>query len=1595
MAKIDERIVSLKFKADQFLSGIKSSLDGLRQLDDGLNKNISASGLNQISSAVKNIDLESLGVAAENVGSRFSIMANAASVAIGNLASNVISQAASMVKSFTLDPIIDGFKEYELQLNATQTILANTASKGEDLNTITAALDELNKYADDTIYNFTEMTTNIGRFTAAGVGLKDSVAAIKGMSNLAAVMGADANQATHAMQQMSQALATGTVRLQDWMSIENASMGGQAFQDALKRTAATYGTNVDALIEKNGSFRESLRENWLTSEIMIETLTQLTGDLSDEQLRSLGYTDEQIVDIQQYAAMAKSAATEYKTFSQVVQGVQEALGSGWASFWRTMVGDLNESKALWTAVGNTIKAPIDGFFNSMSAVTAEFVALGGRTSILNTIGNLFNIIAKPVRAFVGGFKEAFAGSPAKALATFAHLLEKVTGAFVLSEEATEKLRQTFAGLWSIVHIATIPFTQLFKLVSWVGDKILTLVGIFTGAGTNGILSFTAAIAKGPTALNKWLTALDPVGKLIDWLNPKLKVVSDWISNHFTAGVEGASGALGRFKAAVGARLTEKFEALKTALHNVGQSAKEWLSPRLKEAGESLRALGEQVKANLGAKFDALKAKATEAGHVFAEVFGNRADLLSGLTPFGEKMRGVAESLHNAYLKAKEFAEGVKAAFGSSITAGLDRVRAGIDSLVAKLKDKAGNITVPPVDTSGAQAAVATATASVTATASTATTAAKSKWEEFWASVKDFAVRNFGPIKEVLEKVWTVVKNVFGHVGTALKNAFTIDEGELGLVKLLNLLLAGGLTAGIYKIAQAMKAATEPISGFTELLQSFAGVADATAQNIKARSFLTIAAAIAVLAAALWILSNVATDDLSNGIMAIAAIVGTLVTVMKSIDKLEATGGKMAVVGAALLLVAGGLAIMAIAVNKLANIDTGDLLKAGLALSFLTTQMRAMMTSMDELDLSSFKSTAIIGVALGLYLAASAVAKLGSMDVGTLIKGTIVSKYLLEFMGNYLKGTKDMGAASGDVVSVSRSASSGAIVATALALYIAAKAVEKLGSMDIPTLAKGTIVSGLLMKFMASVQRIPATANPVGAGAMLATAVVLLAIGKSVQMLAEIPWLNLAASVLAIQMVLGGLSAAMESVDDDATGGAALIMAAAGIMILAKSMQVIGGMDVKQIAIALGAMAAGLFIVITAGKLAMAGAEGLMVLAVALAGLGLVVVSFAVVLTALTALLTVVAAVGAPAFAVLAAGINMLSGTIPVLAKAIAEGLVAIIVTLGQNAPAIKDAIVAIIWAIATAIIESTPVVANAIISLLLGMAQVLRDTGPTLIETFLFLIMTLLQQLRDNAYQFAVVAAELIVNFINGIASKIGDIIVAAFNLIISFIEGLADAIDQNGPRLRAALKKIVVAIINFFKGVASDWIVIGKNIVRGIWNGIVELKDWLVNKVTGWVSGLVDGAKDALGIKSPSRVMAGIGKYMVQGLALGIDRNGREALTATTTLAENTVQAFNNALKDGVNTEFGAFNPTVRPVLDTTDLHKGLAAIQAVDIPASVHGIADAAEHAKAAQQTSPADENQRPNITFNQTNNSPEALSEADIARQTRNLVARLEYM
>ena len=350
---VDEKVVSLKFDNKQFEQGVSSTLSTLDRFKKALHFEGTSKGLENLSNKVKNVDMKSLGSSVETVRAKFSALDVFAINAMQRISNSAIDAGKRLVSAFTIDPIKSGFQEYETQMNAVQTIMANTESKGSTLEDVNEALAELNTYADKTIYNFTEMTRNIGTFTAAGVGLKESTRAIQGIANLAAVSGSNSQQASTAMYQLSQALANGRVALQDWNSVVNAGMGGEVFQTALKRTATQMGTNVDALIKKYGSFRESLTKGqWLTTEVLTETLAQLSGAYSEADLIAQGYSKNQAAEIVKLANTAVSAATEVKTFTQLMSTLKEAAQSGWTVTWQTIIGDFGEAKELFSEISN-------------------------------------------------------------------------------------------------------------------------------------------------------------------------------------------------------------------------------------------------------------------------------------------------------------------------------------------------------------------------------------------------------------------------------------------------------------------------------------------------------------------------------------------------------------------------------------------------------------------------------------------------------------------------------------------------------------------------------------------------------------------------------------------------------------------------------------------------------------------------------------------------------------------------------------------------------------------------------------------------------------------------------------------------------------------------------------------------------------------------------------------------------------------------------------------------------------------------------------------------------------------------------------------
>lgn len=369
---VDQRVVQMEFDNRRFEKNVSTTMSSLDKLKQKLNFTGAAKGFDNINSAAKNVNMNGLASAVDTVNRRFSALEVMGVTALANITNSAVNAGKRIVSALTIDPVKTGFSEYETQINAIQTIMANTSSKGTTLDDVTKALDTLNTYADKTIYNFTEMTRNIGTFTAAGVDLNTSVNAIQGIANLAAVSGSTSQQASTAMYQLSQALASGTVKLMDWNSVVNAGMGGEVFQNALKETARVHGVAIDEIIEKNGSFRDSLHEEWLTTDILTETLEKFTMategvseaeiEANKQKLKSIGYTEKQIEEIFKLGDTATNAATKVKTFSQLWDTLKESAQSGWTQTWEIVVGDFYESQEFLTKLSDGI----GGFINSMS-----------------------------------------------------------------------------------------------------------------------------------------------------------------------------------------------------------------------------------------------------------------------------------------------------------------------------------------------------------------------------------------------------------------------------------------------------------------------------------------------------------------------------------------------------------------------------------------------------------------------------------------------------------------------------------------------------------------------------------------------------------------------------------------------------------------------------------------------------------------------------------------------------------------------------------------------------------------------------------------------------------------------------------------------------------------------------------------------------------------------------------------------------------------------------------------------------------------------------------------------------------------------------
>ena len=495
---VDQRVVQMEFDNRSFEQKTKETIRTLGKLKDSLNFGNADKGVDNLNNSIKKVNMNPLSNAIETVQLKFSAMQVVAATAIANITNSAVNAGKRIVDSLTIEPIRTGFQEYETQINAIQTILANTSNKGSTLADVNAALEELNIYADKTIYNFTEMTRNIGTFTAAGVDLKTSTEAIKGIANVAALSGSNSQQASSAMYQLSQAMAAGKVQLMDWNSVVNAGMGGEILQESLKDTARVHGIAVDEMIAKHGSFRESLQEGWITTEIMTETLKKFTGDLTEEQLKQMGYTDQQIQGIIKMGQTANDAATKVKTFTQLFDTLKESAQSGWTQSWGIIIGDFEEAKKLLTDISDAISEFINKSAEARNDMLKTWKELGGRTSMLNAFKNVISGLGSVIKPITQAFREIFPRTTGQQLFDITSKIEAFTGKLKLSKENMENLKTTFKGVFAVLDI----FKRAF--LSLVGVMGNTTGRVFPDMITV-ILKVTSTIGKFLIKLNETIT----------------------------------------------------------------------------------------------------------------------------------------------------------------------------------------------------------------------------------------------------------------------------------------------------------------------------------------------------------------------------------------------------------------------------------------------------------------------------------------------------------------------------------------------------------------------------------------------------------------------------------------------------------------------------------------------------------------------------------------------------------------------------------------------------------------------------------------------------------------------------------------------------------------------------------------------------------------------------------------------------------------------------------------------------------------------------------------------------------------------------------
>ena len=1513
---IDERIVEMRFDNRQFERNVQTSLSTLDKLKQGLDLDGAAKGLENLGDAAKKCNMSALSSSVETVRAKFSALEVVAMTTLSNITNSALNTGKRLVSALTIDPIKSGFQEYETQIGAVQTILANTQHEGTNLQQVNRALDELNTYADKTIYNFTEMTRNIGTFTAAGANLQTSVDSIKGIANLAAISGSTSQQASTAMYQLSQALAAGRVSLMDWNSVVNAGMGGKVFQDALVRTSELLGTGAQNAINMYGSFRESLtRGEWLTTEVLTETLKQFAGAYTEADLVQQGFTEAQAKEIAQMAQTAEDAATKVKTFTQLWDTLKESAQSGWTSTWEILVGDFEEAKELLTEISNTIGGVISESAQARNELLSGGLSSGWKQLLDQGIADeagFIESIQTVARESGNAFDQLVAGSDSFTDALKQGLKDGVISSETLSE-AVYHLQGKMSGMSQEERKAAGYTSEMVEQIETLADSLRD--------GSVSMDEFTEKILRPSGRENLIQSVWNAAKGLVSVIAP----IKDAFRDIFPPATSDQLYALTETLRSFSERLTisdetadklqRTFKGLFSMLDLGRQAIMAVVNAVMPMAG-GIGSLADGLLTATAAIGDFLTGinDAAKKGEVFSKVAQGIADALgfvvSGIQTFigflGDVFAIPGFEAFQALLGR------IQTRIGQVIDA-VGGLGFGVDDAVNTMDSAVGNSKFLQMLQSLFNGVKAIASGIIGVLGGLSATLIDAIGNADFSGVIDLLNGiSLGGIAVGITKFMNSLTKSFDDVGGLLDNVKGILDGVRGCFEAYQTQLKAGTLLKIASAIAVLAAAIVTISLidsgkltaslgaitvlFAELMASmavFSRISGEIKGVIKGTSaMIAVSASVLLLASALKKISDIEPEQM---VVALAGIAG-LMTALVAAAKVLGSGSSSVIKGSAQMVVfAGAIKMLASACIDLAQLDFAGLAKGLAGVGVLMAEV-SLFTNTVKVNKGAMATAAgILVLASAMKVFASACKDFGQMNAGELVKGlSSVGAVLLEITAF----TKLTGNAQGLI-------STGlAMIEIGAAMKIFASAMADFGSMSLAEIGKGLLaMGGALAEVAVAMKAMPKNLIATGAG--------LVTVGAALNVLAEalgkmggMSWEAVAKSLVAMGGALAELAVGLNFMNGTLAGSAAMLVAASALAVLTPVLFTLGSMSWEAIAKGLITVAGAFTVIGTAGALltpllptilGLGGAFALIGVGIAGLGAGLLLVGTG--LTAIAVGITGLATSLGAGVTIIVAGLTSIitgiAALIPAIAQQLGEAVVAFAGVITNGAPAIGNAVKALVLTLVDVLVECVPAIADGALELIAGVLAALAAYTPQIVDPIMQFLIEVIDGLARNLPTLIQSVVNLLMSFFSGIVSALGSIDTDAL------LKGVAGIGLLSG--IMVALGALAGLIPSAMVGVLGLGVVMAElAVVLAAIGGLAQIPglDWLIgeggkllqtigNAIGGFIGGIVGGFMGGISASFP-QIGADLAAFMtnvqpfIDG-ARGIDAamlDGVKALT-------------------------------------------------------------------------------------------------------------------